>query len=444
MSITYLDEEPKKVKFTYLDEEEQPKESIGRKLYREVGSPLLSGISTFALGIPKAVATKTGAKEIMYPEQETLLGKLLRGGSELAGFTIGAPGKLSVIAAKGVGKGMVKLGAGKTLTRLIKGVSAGAIGGAAMGGDTIEDRFDQAKIGAVLGGVTAAATPAIKWGFDKIAQTGRILSGIEKEVFEEAQKKGFNKVLQTKYYKKTLPAEIQDRIAQNIDDMQIEAGNEYDKLTKPLRESPFDMPQFRGDVIKAANRIKSNPFETDVSTLDNQILNGVVNKAKINNLGDALDVRRDLDDIIYSNKGELRSSFGKKVRDILNKELHKNKNLEAVDKEWTNFLDILREGKKVLSDTGEKILARFGSLTEKQKVILVSLEKKVGGLPFVEDLTNYSLTKEFITRKVSPSISGVVRATARPLLRGYLRQGEKATDILSRFDKETVGRLLGE
>ena len=401
----------------------------GEDIYREGISPILSGGSTFAAGVPKMIAKVQGQGENIFPEQTSLPGKLLRGASEIAGFTVGFPGQTAKFAGRGIGKGIEKFApkfAGKVLAKIIQGAGAGAAGMATGYGDTLKDRAKNALVGGITGGAIAGISPIISSGFKKLGRGLATLSGIEKEVYQEAQQKGFRNVLKSKFYSKKLPVEIQNRIANNIDNMEVIASQQYDDLITPLKKSPFDMPKLKGEVVKIANRVKLNPFDTDVSKLDNAILDGVVNKAQANNLGEALDLRRNLDDIIYSNKGELRSSFGKQVRDLLNKELHQNKGLENVDKEWTAFKEILKEGKKILGDTGEKILERFGNLTEKQKQMMVSLERKIGGIPFIEDLSNYSLAKEFITRKVSPTLYGLIRAGLKPLTRGYLRGGEKA------------------
>jgi len=416
---------------------EKPKPTF----YSEAIAPVLEGGSTFAAGIPRLVAKAQGQgmEEATFPEQQTVPGKLLRGASEVVGFTAGLPGRAALLAGRGVGKFVGK----GILGRAAKGAVAGATGMAVAGSD-LEDRGKGAITGAVTGGAISGLSPVVSAGFKKLGRGLSAVSGVEKEVYEEAQQRGFRNVLQSKYYTKKLPAQIQDRIEQNLDEIHSAAGDEYDKLTTPLKKIPFDITKFRGEVIKIANRVKQNPFDTDVSKVDNAILDGVVNKAKVSNLGQALDLRRSLDDIIYSNKGDLKSSFGKKVRDLLNKELHKNTELKNVDSEWTNFLDVLKEGKKVLSDTGEKILDRFGKMTDKQKQMLVNLEQKIGGLPFVEDLTNYSLAKEFSTKRIGMGVSEAIRATSKPLLRGYLRQGERISGGLEKIDKKTVGRLLRE
>ena len=89
----------------------QKAKEFGKTAYREAVAPVVHGASTFAFGIPKAVAEKTGAKEIIYPEQETIGGKLLRGASEVAGFTAGAPLKVGAkIAERFVPKLVSKAG----------------------------------------------------------------------------------------------------------------------------------------------------------------------------------------------------------------------------------------------------------------------------------------------------------------------------------------------
>lgn len=444
---------------------DKPQESIGQiilgavkrsgpkavqSLYKEGIAPILEGGSTVFAGVPRIVAKAQGPgmEEIVFPEQDTFIGKTLRGASEIAGFTAGLPGKAALKTAQLIGTGAKALPkfAGKAIipkvaTRIAQGAGAGAVGGA-LAGDTIQSRKQGAIGGAAMGGIVAGASPVAKKAFDWIGKAGSKLSGIEKEVFEEAKQKGFRKVLQHKFYNKKMPAQIQDRIAQNLDNMETAASDEYDRLITPLKKSSFDMAQLRGNVNKIMNRVTKNPFDTENSKLDQAIADGIINKAEITNLGDALDLRRNLDDIIYSNKGDLKSSFGKQVRDILNKELHKNKGLAKVDKDWSSLMDTLRDSRKILGDTGEKILSRFSNMTDKQKQNLVALEKKIGGLPFMEDLTNYSLAKEFITRKVSPSVTGLVRAVSKPALRGFLRQGEKFTGQLNKIDKNIIEKLL--
>lgn len=417
-------------------------------IYSEVVAPILEGGSTFAAGIPRLVAKMQGKgmEEATFPEQQTIPGKLIRGASEVAGFTAGLPGQVGKRAGMMAGKAIAKVAprsTGKILARMLQGAVAGGAGMATAGSD-LEDRAEKVKLGTVIGAGTSAIAPVVNLGFKNLSKLLSTASGADKEIWEEVSKKGFRNVLQEKFYSRKLPAEIQQRIADNIDNMAIEAGKEFDNLTEPLRKVPFDLAQLRGDVVKLANKIKKSPFKSEgMSKLDNDILNGIVNKAKVGNLKDALDLRRALDDEIYDANGELTSKFGKNVRDLLNKELHQHTELKAVDQEWTNLMDLLKQGKKILGENGEKILARFGSMTMKQKAMLSNLERKIG-VPFVEDLTNYNLSKDFVTHKVSPSISGVLRAVIRPVTRSVLRKGEGFNELVGNIDTKNIKNLIGE
>lgn len=435
----------------FQEDAEQPKSKpsvpqafaneLGNKIYSEAIAPILEGGSTFAAGVPRLTAKAQGMEKTVFPEQTTIPGKILRGASEIAGFTAGLPGRAAKLAAEGAGKAVEKLTGRALVKRMAQGAAGGAAG-MATAGDTIEDRAGKAVAGGIGGSLLAGASPAISKSFHG---AGRLLSnfaGIEGNVYKDASRIGFRNVLQKQYFNEKLPLEIQDRIAQNMDDLESAAANKYDNLVNPLRKAKFDLPQFRGDVSKIATKVKINPFETDGTKLDKQILDVVINKAKINNLGDALDFRRNLDNEIYDSTGNLKSKFGKQVRDLLNKELHKNNDLSAVDKDWSSLQDALKQGRKVLGETGEKILDRFGNMTEKQKQMLANLEQEVGGIPFMEDLTKYSLAKKFTTKSMSPSIPGIIRAAGKPILRGYLRGGEGVVNAVNQFDEATIKKFL--
>ena len=147
----------------------------GEDIYREGISPLMSGASTFAGGIPKMVAAAQGEKEAVFPEQRTLPGKALRLGSEIAGFTAGLPGKAATFTGKAIGKGaeMLPKFFGKTLaTRVAQGAGAGAAG-FGLAGDTLESRKETAKMGATIGGAIPIAGAAGKGIGGFISKSGR-------------------------------------------------------------------------------------------------------------------------------------------------------------------------------------------------------------------------------------------------------------------------------
>jgi hypothetical protein len=377
-------------------------------------------------GLPRAALKASGTD---FPEQTSIPGKIGRGVGGFLGFMKG-PGALNLKTASAVSK-ILPAATKPIFNKIVSQGVAGAVTGAAItpeGEDIVNlpERGKQAAISGIIQGALPVAGKVIKKGMEGVRKGGAFLSGIEQDTLNEVSQKGFRKVLQQKYYNKKMPEVIQLRIENNLSNLEDAAGKKYDQLTAPLRQTPFDMAQLRGEVAKLATKAKINPFNPEgMPKIDQEIIDGIVNKAQVKNLGDALDLRRFLDDKIYSPRGELETSFGKKIRDVLNKELHKNKMLEQTDKDWAGLKSSLKEGKKVIGETGEKFLARFSTLTSKQKDLLVRLEKEIGGEPFMEDLTNWSLAKQF-TSKASPSgsIGGLISKVSKPMFRGYLRTGE--------------------
>jgi len=168
MGITYLDDTPQG-KITYLEQPKQTSETIpqmlgrnlveaGQKTYKEGISPILSGLSTAAFGLPKAAATQAGVKEQVFPEQETVGGKILRGVSETAGFMGGGAVKTGAKVAEKIGGNLLR-------NKIARGATEFGIAGALQTPE--EDmiapgqRATQAVIGAFLGGAVPAAKAAI-------------------------------------------------------------------------------------------------------------------------------------------------------------------------------------------------------------------------------------------------------------------------------------------
>ncbi|MBU0907347.1 MAG: hypothetical protein KKE05_04300 [Nanoarchaeota archaeon] len=130
----------------------------------ELVSPVLSGASTAAFGLPKAAIKKFGGEgleEKIFPEQTTGLGKTLRLGSEVRGIFKGGAATL----AKKIGDITFK----KTGSALLKGAAEGAtFGGSQFAGDDIslEDQAVQAGVGATFGTFLGFISKAKK-GIDK-------------------------------------------------------------------------------------------------------------------------------------------------------------------------------------------------------------------------------------------------------------------------------------
>jgi len=169
---------------------EPPQESIGQMLmknlgeagkdvYREGIAPIVHGASSLALGIPKAVARKTGTEEMIYPEQKSFAGKALRFGSEAAGLIGGGAAKGAKLAVQGAERMIPKLagkGLGKTMA---KGALAGGAFGALQQPPEGKSRLQQGAEFAALGGALPVAGAAAKGVGQVISKAGR---GIAKNV----------------------------------------------------------------------------------------------------------------------------------------------------------------------------------------------------------------------------------------------------------------------
>jgi hypothetical protein len=140
--------------------------------YSEIASPLLSGASSAAFGVPKYLVGKIGGEkaiEQVFPEQQTLGGKALRVGAEGAGLVAGGAARLGMgvagkvipkLASSGLG---LKAGVGaidaanraKLVANIGRGAITGGVGGATqiINPDTnVEQQITQGLSGAVVGG----------------------------------------------------------------------------------------------------------------------------------------------------------------------------------------------------------------------------------------------------------------------------------------------------
>jgi len=269
-----------------------------------------------------------------------------------------------------------------------------------------------------------------------LAKTGAFIAGVDKEILAETAKIGYRNVLNKKYYNAKIPEILATRIEGNVANLENAAKTEFNIITNPLKDIPFNFKDLKNQILALARQLRTNPFKGPSKDLNMNIIDGV-SKAKVKNIGDVLDLRRNLDEVLYTAKGQgIKSSFGKAVRDKFNEILHQNDILKGADEMWTNLQNILRENKRVMGETGESYLKRWANLTAKQKNALVLLEKKSGGEPFVQDLTNWSLAKEFLAKPgIRGGIFNAIQKTAHPLLRAGLRAGgvvEKGKQLLFR------------
>lgn len=257
MPITYLDNKPQS-KITYLDQPpiNQPQDSIGQMLlknlkgaaqetYQEGIAPVLEGASTFAAGIPRLVARMQGkeAEQVVFPEQKTVGGKILRGASEIVGFGAGLPSRAAIATGKAIGKGASMLPGffGKKLvTKMAQGAGAGAVG-MATAGDTVENRLKGAMGGAVLGGVAPVAGKAVTTVGKGISKAGRFVAknigGITDSTVKTIKRLGANKVFNPiKEKADYISQDLAPRIHKKLTDIVKVADDAYSKVMNSAPE----------------------------------------------------------------------------------------------------------------------------------------------------------------------------------------------------------------
>ena len=172
-------------------------------LYSEVGAPLLHGVSSFAFGIPKLTARATGAEEYMYPEQQTIGGKILRGGAETAGIIGGGIGKVATkvgqkfipkLATEALRRKASRYALEGGLTGLLMPPKQGTLAPqerlqTGLGASALSGGAPYAVKGAQLGGQLLAKGAGKVGGF-----VARNIAGYSKSALNTINKFGFDKV----------------------------------------------------------------------------------------------------------------------------------------------------------------------------------------------------------------------------------------------------------
>jgi hypothetical protein len=339
----------------------------------------------------------------------------------------------------------------QTLGKSLKGVKRGLTGERVVElGDIARERGATEPVAATAGllasfglpstiltaGLAKGAKPVQKAG-QKLTKATGFLLGIEPEAIESAQKIGFRNILKKEFFDKRFPAQIQQKIESNVDVLRKAAGNKFDEVSQKFSKNPINRIEIAEDFTNLRKATRKKPFKEaenarlidDIERQFNEIFSGANPDLKLENIGDALATRRALDDIIFTQKGKLKqgTEFAKGIRDIINKQLHKNKTLEAADNKWSTLLETLDDIKKATSDTGENFLRRFDRLPKKQQKALEEAElafsKEKSFQPFMEELKASSLAPQFKTPPPSFSLRAI-QSVGRPLFRFGTRTAE--------------------
>lgn len=217
-------------------------ESIGRQIYRETVSPVASGLSTLAFGIPKAFAASQSpeTKEALYPEQRTFGGKALRFVSETGGLLAGGALKYGAKLGARILPKMAEEGLMRKAGRLgIEGVVAGALQTPDQGEGILKpkERLEQAETWGALSATFPVAGATLSKTGEVITKSGRWIAknvgGITDATVNTIKRLGANKVFdplkaKADYITQNLAPKIYNKlesIVQNADDAYKQAMN---------------------------------------------------------------------------------------------------------------------------------------------------------------------------------------------------------------------------
>ncbi len=267
-----------------------------KETYREGVSPLLSGLSTTAFGLPKTIAKKYGVAEKIFPEQRTVGGKVLRVASEARGLFRGGAAGLSTKATKRiVGKGVKKAAQ--------RGAVTGGIFGATQtyGDDPIDikGRAIRSAGGALTGGVLGAtfeiAGSLIGKGFRASSRAIRKMKGKAKPTIKEQigkQIKTAKEARKTMEQQATTQLEADMVAASNeIDDAVLSYADDLQRSAeKGSSEFQKGQPKFARRGSKAYGKVLdkvSDDLSAQGTTLTRDEMNNVIVKT-LNEADEAL------------------------------------------------------------------------------------------------------------------------------------------------------------
>lgn len=233
--------------------------AIAKTAQEGIATPALSFLNMAGAGIPAHVARKYGYE---MPQPETLPGRILTGGANVAGFVGGAPLRLGRLASKA----LPPLTKATTLGgRVGLGATRGAVElGTAAGAMTPEDNFldwksrmKSAVVGGVVGATGGAVTGAVSH-FTSLLSQKSLLGAGEKVRSEHGQFKG----KLTNWFGKKL-----ERFQQAKPNQKVSLKNELDVFKSGLD----DKAKFK-TLLRSSPRLRKAVDSGDLSLKETQDL----------------------------------------------------------------------------------------------------------------------------------------------------------------------------
>lgn len=221
---------------TYVEDEKRKSYKEPNAFYRELASPILSALSTFATaGIAKESmkAASPEAASAMYPEQQTIPGKLLRGGAELTAVVAGLPARATIaglgLASKAAPKLILpaaKIAQGTTLQKAATMTAGSAIGGATIAPEEMSGKKYVEQVG-----ISAAAGPVLGMA---IGKASKAFAPFEQKAVEALNKAG------------GVYRDILNPSKKIIQDVEIKSGKELDDYMRLAAEEKLIITETEG------------------------------------------------------------------------------------------------------------------------------------------------------------------------------------------------------
>lgn len=254
---------------------------------KEIVGPLAQSTNLSLAGIPKlALSQFKSPEEIseIFPEQQTNLGKVIRGASTVPALVLGVPFRAASAAGKGVsalaskGTGLVPQFAGKALAgRTLKSGVEGATGFVASDVDPskLKENIQQ---GFVIGAAFPLAGASLKQVGNVSNQIGDYIlnSTLGKTLADYGRTSGFDKI--PKYFTEDIPRNIVIKLNDLFPKASKNAGEKISRLiNSKYGDTTFDVDGLK-DQVKKILPSGTTLDDLDISGADKKLLQGLTDK----------------------------------------------------------------------------------------------------------------------------------------------------------------------
>jgi hypothetical protein len=425
-------------------------------IHSELIGPATHAASALAFDVPRTsskiqenmgVPGATEAREVLFPEQRTMLGKSLRAGLEVPATLLGGAGKL----AANVFKKTAPLAAKGILGKIAQGSLSGATYGATQTKPTVEEYAkslaDTTIGGGVLpmaGQVIAKAAPVVK-GFGRyVVSKG---AGISKSTIDAVDKMGFQKIRDVAkkgvgYIQEDVIPRAKEAILNNI----TKAGDTSRGLLNEMGFRPDqidDIMKISKDSMKKYGKVLSKGWDTasvKIQQAEREIgkkIGAVYDSAQ--KAGGKVNIKNTM----YAIKKQL-SSFGlidQNGQLLPDAATHPSTALRNLTKIWAEYAPNVGTGElqvPAYKNLMSRVEASIVKLTEDQKFnIPLYKVRKVLANDAIESLAQKGspfekewrlLNKEYTDLKLLEDLSGKVTKVAETLPQRIMAQRKNLTD----------------